>query len=85
MDRQTLATYPHVVVRIACRNCKRRGSYRLARLAERFGADATLDDVLMKLSADCGLAVNRSNHPGCRRVYLPDLETPRRQPDVPAE
>jgi hypothetical protein len=85
MERETLATYPFVSVRIACRNCTRRGSYRLARLAERFGADASLDDVLMQLSADCGLAANRSNHPGCRRVYLPDLETPRRQPDVPAE
>src|SRR5271163_4032441 len=32
-QRDCLAFYPFVVVRIACRVCSRRGSYRLARLA----------------------------------------------------
>lgn len=82
MERETLATYPYVVVRIACRNCKRRGSYRLARLAERFGADTTLDEVLTRITADCNLASNRTGRPGCRAAYFPDLECPQR-PDQP--
>jgi hypothetical protein len=83
MDRQTLATYPHVVVRIACRNCKRRGSYRLARLAERYGADTTLQELLIKVTADCNLASNRTGRPGCRAAYFPDLD--QSQADFPRE
>jgi hypothetical protein len=83
MDRQTLATFPYVVVRIACRNCKRRGSYRLARLAERYGADTTLEELLIKVTADCNLASNRTGRPGCRAAYFPDLD--RSQPDFPPE
>jgi hypothetical protein len=33
-DGDCLAHYPFVVVRIACRVCSRRGSYRLARLPQ---------------------------------------------------
>ena len=83
MERETLATYPLVSVRIACRNCKRRGSYRLARLAERYGADTTLEDLLIKVTADCNLASNRTGRPGCRAAYFPDLD--RSQPDLPRE
>ena len=36
-----LRDYPFVVVRFACRECPRLGRYRLAVLAERFGADET--------------------------------------------
>src|SRR5580700_9823646 len=36
-NRDCLAHYPFVVVRIACRVCSRRGSYRLGRLAAKFG------------------------------------------------
>ena len=36
-SRDCLAHYPFVVVRIACRVCSRRGSYRLARLAAKYG------------------------------------------------
>jgi hypothetical protein len=35
MPPDTLASFPYVTLRVACRNCRRRGSYRLARLAER--------------------------------------------------
>ena len=38
-DRDRLAFYPFVVVRIACRVCSRNGAYRLARLAAKFGPD----------------------------------------------
>lgn len=48
-----LVEYPYVVVRVTCRYCDRKGSYRLARLAERFGADHLLRLVLVKLAEDC--------------------------------
>jgi hypothetical protein len=41
-----LREYPYIVVRFACRECPRMGCYRLAVLAERFGADADLATVL---------------------------------------
>src|SRR5262245_9992485 len=76
MERETLATFPYVVVRIACRNCNRCGSYRLARLAERYGADTTLEAFLIRITADCYLASNRTGRPGCRAAYFPDLDWP---------
>jgi hypothetical protein len=45
--------YPFVVVRIACRVCSRRGAYRLARLAERFGPEISLRDLTERFSYDC--------------------------------
>jgi hypothetical protein len=51
MDR--LSSYPWVIVRIACDRCKRRGSYRLARLAAKFGPEAPMDYVLDKVAFDC--------------------------------
>jgi hypothetical protein len=86
MPPDTLATFPCVTLRVACRNCRRRGSYRLARLAARYGADLTLDALLIKLTADCHLASNRTGRPGCLAAYFPDFEIPqcpsdeRRQP-----
>ena len=50
---ETLLTYPYVVVRLACRFCPRAGAYRLVRLAEKYGADASIDDVMMRLASDC--------------------------------
>jgi hypothetical protein len=44
-DRDHLAYYPFVVVRIACRVCSRSGSYRLARLAAKFGPEISLRDL----------------------------------------
>jgi hypothetical protein len=45
-DRDRLAFYPFVVVRIACRGCSRNGAYRLARLAAKFGPEIGLRDLL---------------------------------------
>jgi hypothetical protein len=79
----TLATFPYVVVRVACCFCKRSGTYRLARLAEKFGADATVDDVLRQLAADCPhWKRNARWKEGCG-VYLPDLDWPPRPRDMP--
>jgi len=52
-DRDSLALYPFVVVRIACRVCSRRGSYRLARLAAKFGPEISLRDLTDRFSYDC--------------------------------
>lgn len=48
-----LSDYPWVVVRLRCRYCQRQGSYRLARLAAKFGAEIGLEDLLDKLAFDC--------------------------------
>jgi hypothetical protein len=45
-----------VKVRITCVLCARRGVYRLARLAARFGPDARLVDVLDEFAKDCPYA-----------------------------
>ena len=52
-DRDRLAFYPFVVVRIACRVCSRTGSYRLAQLAAKFGPEITLRDLTDRFSYDC--------------------------------
>jgi hypothetical protein len=51
-NRDCLALYPFVVVRIACRVCSRRGSYRLARLAAKYGPEISLRDVIDRFSSD---------------------------------
>jgi hypothetical protein len=53
-DRDRLAFYPFVVVRIACRVCSRNGAYRLARLAAKFGPEIGLRDLKRGVSA-CGV------------------------------
>ena len=48
----TVATYPHDLVRLACKRCERRGQYRRATLIRRFGADdASMPDVLQCMPA----------------------------------
>jgi hypothetical protein len=79
-----LAHYPFVVVRIACRVCNRRGSYRLARLAAKYGPENTLRDLTDRFSYDCmwrAEARSKKGKSACG-VYLPDLET-RPPPDLP--
>ncbi len=74
-----LRDYPYVVVR--CRDCARIGRYRLAVLAEKFGAEAAMADVLEAISSGC--LRNREKHPNRRcQAYLPDLVDPR-PPDLP--
>src|SRR3984885_8008394 len=52
-DRDRLALYPFVVVRIGCRQCSRQGAYRLARLAAKLGPEITLRDLTNRFSYDC--------------------------------
>jgi hypothetical protein len=51
-DRERRAFYPFVVVRIACRVCTRSGSYRLARLAAKYGPEITLRELTDRFSYD---------------------------------
>jgi len=76
-----LREYPYVAVRLACRECTRIGRYRLAVLAERFGADAELLDVLEALSGSCRVRVEHRRGLVCG-AYLPDVPPPR-PPDLP--
>ena len=78
-DRDCLAFYPYVVVRIACRVCSRTGSYRLARLAAKFGPEISLRDLTDRFSYDCLWRVEARSKRGTSScgVYLPDLEQPR--------
>ena len=73
--------YPYVLVRFACRDCPRMGRYRLAVLAERFGATADMADVLDAIASSCPRQQER--HPARRcEAYYPDLRSPP-PPDVP--
>jgi hypothetical protein len=83
-SRDCLAHYPFVVVRIRCRVCCRNGSYRLARIAAKYGPEITLRDLLDRFSYDClGRAEARSKKgKSACGVYLPDLEH-KRPPDMP--
>jgi hypothetical protein len=75
-DRDRLAFYPFVVVCIACRVCSRTGSYRLARLAAKYGPEITLRDLTERFSYDClwrAEARSKKGKSACG-VYLPDLE-----------
>ena len=52
MTGDRLAIYPYVVVRIRCRVCSRKGAYRLARLAAKFGPEIGLRDLVNRFSYD---------------------------------
>jgi hypothetical protein len=68
-----------VLVRLRCDTCKRAGSYRLPRLAVKDGAEILLEDLLMRLSADCPWHDEPRGSCGVRFTDLP----PRRLPDLP--
>jgi hypothetical protein len=76
-----LRDYPFIVLRIACRECPRMGRYRLAVLAERFGADADTRDVLEAIAASCSARTNPTRGLRCG-AHLPDIPPPR-PPDLP--
>ena len=76
MPADVLSSYPYVVVRVACRRCTRKGSYRLARLAAKYGAEIPMTELLAHLAGDC--AVWDTRHPGAPRcgAYFVDLDFP---------
>jgi hypothetical protein len=83
---QRLSNFPYVIVRFACTLCSRRGEYRLARLAAKYGPEADLASVLYAVTLDCPY----SRHPSkpkpkkyearCGARYE-DLATEDRAPD----
>jgi hypothetical protein len=79
----TLSSYPYVIVRLGCEGCRRKGSYRLARLAARFGAEIDLDSLLARLTVDCEFANPRHPYQGRCRARFIDLDPPQRPPDMP--
>lgn len=83
MSGDTLSSYPYVCVRLACRRCSRRGSYRLARLADKYGAEIRMADLLAHLAGDCALWSPR--HPAIDRcgAYFADLDWPQPPADLP--
>lgn len=83
MVNEPLSAYPYVVVRIGCHYCDRRGAYRLARLAAKFGPDIDIQDMLRRVAFDCSHWKPNSRWPeGCGAYYI-DLEGPRPPPDLP--
>ncbi|ACL62322.1 hypothetical protein [Methylobacterium nodulans] len=89
LEPRSLASYPYVVVRVACTLCPhRQGTYRLARLAAKFGPEMGLDEVLDRIAFDCPWRPSRRLRPGnqyvpkCKASFV-DLEQPRRPPDLP--
>src|SRR5262249_6721714 len=85
METPTLATYPWVTFRLACAHCKRRGRYRTARLAEKYGAETSVDNVVRQLAADCPHWRKSRHMPEGCGVHLPDLRGTPRPPDNPAQ
>ena len=79
MPVRQLVDFPYVLVRLRCEVCKRAGAYRLARLAVKYGAEILLDDLIVRLSADCPW---RDEACGSCGVLFSDLP-PRRPRDVP--
>jgi hypothetical protein len=75
-----LVDYPWILVRLRCDVCKRAGSYRLARLAVKYGAEILLDDLIVRLSSDCPWRDEPRGTCGARFADLPR----RRPPDMPA-
>src|SRR5438105_11487458 len=81
MQVRRLVDFPYVLVRLRCEVCKRAGAYRLARLAVKYGSEILLDDLIVRLSADCPWRDEpRGNRCGARFIDL----SPRRPPDTPS-
>lgn len=84
MPSDTLAYYPFITVRLACIRCTRKGSYRLARLAENYGADIQMTDLLGYLAGDCRWRNPRHLGHGECGAYFVDLRGPAPlPPDLP--
>lgn len=82
-----IVDYPWVVCRVQCNLCRRSGQYRLARLAEKYGASTSLSHMLSLLAADCPWIADRFKAQKYRKgcgIHLPDIERdPTPPPDLP--
>jgi hypothetical protein len=80
MRVRRLVDFPYVLVRLRCDTCKRAGAYRLPRLAVKYGAEILLEDLLVRLSADCPWRDEPRGTCGARFTDMP----PQRPPDPPS-
>ncbi|MDF2618604.1 MAG: hypothetical protein K0S00_1263 [Xanthobacteraceae bacterium] len=84
-----LVEYPYVIVRFGCTLCRRRGQMRLARLAEKYGADTSMLTVLNNVAWSCPLPRRGSEHAKPQKyaarcgAFFPDLEGGGPPPDIP--
>jgi hypothetical protein len=87
---ERLWDFPWVIVRVDCPLCPhRRGQYRLARLAEKYGSDIQLCDFLNRIAFDCTMRSQPGEQPPnqydpkCKARFT-DLEaTSHPPPDLP--
>ncbi|SIQ75745.1 hypothetical protein [Bosea sp. TND4EK4] len=84
----TLEFYPWIVVRFRCTRCRRYGDARLAKLAEKFGSQETMAELIARFHATCpGRPTTKSGRIVHDRDmacggYCPDLAT-NPPPDLP--
>ena len=82
-----LSNWPWVVVRVDCVLCSRKGCYRLARLAARYGPEQSTDGLLRDLCQDCPWFTERPRkyEPRCgaRFTDLDHALPPPHHPDEP--
>jgi len=77
-----LVDYLFVTVRFRCDLCKRSGQSRLARLADKYGCMATLEEMTERMTRDCPWRKDRAADLNGCGIYLPDLP-PIVPPDLP--
>ena len=82
-DRRLVA-YPFIVVRVGCLLCARSGSYRLARLAHKYGPHIGMDELLSRLTADCAARKMKATEGFCQARFI-DLDPPALPPDLPRQ
>jgi hypothetical protein len=88
-DAERLSSFPYVRVRIARQHCPRKGSYRLARLAAKYGPEVDLEALISELAFDCPRRRKLDERPPGKyggmqcRAYFVDLLPPHRPPDLP--
>ena len=83
MREQTLGTFPHAVIEIACRYCARRGRYRREALIQKHGGGLSLDRFVRMISSDCSYAEVRTGRAGCNGPYV--VPPQKRSPNVSRE
>ena len=82
-----LSEYPYVVVRMVCRLCKRSGTYRLARLAAKFGPEIDMAALMEEIAFDCPHRPTkrkpRKLEANCEARFLDIEDTNPLPPDLP--
>jgi len=64
----TIADHPTDPIEIDCQKCGRHGRYKKATLAEKYGVDVLLPDLIGLLASDCKNQ-GRLGNQGCGAIY----------------